>query len=143
MTKEQLLEAGEHLRGRYARLQEINSLTDQAIEAFGRNDTDAAALALDMRGEQMEQADECMERLHDLMQTLDQQDVSALKRLMHAGDLSEESLYSGFSQEERDAAVKVAAISIRSREVLRDTIRKDEAMNRKITGKHTFYQGKD
>lgn len=143
MTKEQLLEIGRWLQKRCTHLKEIESLTEQASEAFGRNDSKSAALLLEMRGEQMEQADLCRERAGALMKDIGGLEFSALDRLMHAHTLSDDGLYERFSEEEKEAAARIAAVSIRSRAVLKETIRKDRRLNQKIAGKNTFYQGKD
>ncbi len=143
MTKEHLLEIGRQLQERCNYLKEIESLTEQALDAFGRNDTRAAAEALKLRGEQMEQADVCMEQVGLLMRNLTAEEFSAMDRLMHTQSLSDEALYRGFSDEEREAAARIAAAALRSRAVLKDTIGKDKVMNQRIAGKNTFYQEKD
>lgn len=143
MIKEDLLEIGKLLQERCNYFKEIDSLTEQAQEAFGRNDTRAAAAVLSLRGEQMEQADICMEQMDALRGNLTAEKISALDRLMRAQSLTDEALYSGFSEEEKEAATRIAAVVIRSRSILKETIRKDRMMNQRIAGKHTFYQEKD
>ncbi len=143
MTKDILLEIGRQYQARYSHLKEIDSLTDQVLDAFGRNDTRSASMLLEMRAGEMEKADLCREEAGALMKEMAGWEISALDRLLHAGRLDADGLYEPFTEELREAARMIAAVSIRSREILKDTITKDERLNRRIAGKNTFYQRKD
>ncbi len=143
MTKDILLEIGRQYQARYSHLKEIVSLTEQLLDAFGRNDTRSASMLLEMRAGEMEKADLCREEAGEIMKGLKGWEISALDRLLHTDTLDGEGLYEPFSEEQREAARMIAAVSIRSREMLKDTISKDERLNRKIAGKNTFYQRKD
>ena len=75
------------LQRRYGSVREIERLTGELAQAFERNDEISANMLLEMRAEEMEKADSCMEEIWQMGET----DREAYERLhsLVASDLSE------------------------------------------------------
>ena len=133
-----MLEVAKQLQGRYSCLQEIDRITRETQDAFSRNDTESARLLLSMRGECMDKADGYREKAEKLLYALDREEAKILLDLMH-----ERAGADDFPEQCRKEAGMIADVSGRSRKLLGNIIKRDQVMNRRITGKKSYYQKED
>ena len=118
------------LQRRYGSVREIERLTGELAQAFERNDEISANMLLEMRAEEMEKADSCMEEIWQMGET----DREAYERLhsLVASDLSE---FVANDVEEN----KIYEIRQRTCAILQELRAADQRLNKRIAGKKSYY----
>ena len=128
--KEVWLEIAKQLQAQYRYVCEIRRLTEEIGEVLGRDDTVSAQLLLGMRQEEMTHYDQCEEKIHILDSCF-----SGGKQERERHLRAKESLTS-----EEPMKKKAAELYQGIQNQLKLTIELDKRVNKRLTGKDSFYQ---
>ena len=118
------------LQRRYSAVSEIEKLTGELTEAFERNDDVSAALLLQMRADEMEKADMCLDEIWQFAEN-DRKAGEKLRALM----LSDPLVIEGESFEEK----KIYEIRQKIRVTAECLRAMDERLNRSVAREKSFY----
>ena len=119
------------LQKKYSSIRELDRLTRELEEVAARGDGISAAMVLDMRGEEMEKTEHCMEELWQLGEE-DREAYERLKVLLE----SDPSKARGETKEEE----MIYEIRRKTQEVLERLRRTDQRLNERMAGKKSFYK---
>lgn len=119
------------LQRKYGAIQEILRLTKELEEIVNRNDGISAAMILQLRGDEMVKAEQCMEELWQMGES-SKEAYDKLQVLM-TSDLDQAV---GTTKEEK----KIYEIRRRTRTVLDQVQAIDERLNRRLAGDKSFYK---
>lgn len=118
------------LQRKYSSIREIANLTKELEEAFARNDEVSATMLLQMRADEMEKIERCMEEIWRMGES-GREDNKNLRILI----TSDPAKATGASPEER----KIYEIRKKTQETLNSLRVADERLNRKLTGDKSYY----
>ena len=118
------------LQRKYGSIREVDRLTKELEEALGRNDEISADMILEMRGEEMEKADRCMEEIWQMGEE-NRENNERLQYLI-ASDLEH---VVGKTKEEK----MIFEIRRKTQKTIDGLRSIDQRLNQKITGKKSFY----
>ncbi len=121
------------LQRKYGAVQEIHRLTKELEAVLGRNDGVSAAMVLQMRGDEMIRAEQCMEELWQLGER-DRESYERL-RVLVTSDLDEAV---GSTKVEE----KIYEIRRKTRVILEQVQEMDQRLNRRLAGNKSFYRAK-
>lgn len=119
------------LQRKYGAVQEIRRLTRELEEVVSRNDGISAAMILQMRGDEMTRAEQCMEEIWQLGEG-GREDYERLRILVE----SDPDEAAGDTKEEK----KIYEIRRKTGIVLEETRKIDERLNRRLAGDRSFYK---
>ena len=119
------------LQRKYGAIQEILRLTKELEEIVNRNDGISAAMILQLRGDEMVKAEQCMEELWQMGES-SKEAYDKLQVLM-TSDLEQAV---GATKEEK----KIYEIRRRTRTVLDQAQAIDERLHRRLAGDKSFYK---
>lgn len=119
------------LQRKHTAVKEMYRLTKELEEIFARNDEVSAAMLLQLRGDEMEKADRCMEELWQ-MGEISKESYEKLSALITSDPLKAV----GKSKEEE----KIYEIRRKTQTVIEDLRRLDQRLNQRVGGKKSFYQ---
>lgn len=119
------------LQRKYGAVREIHRLTKELEEVINRNDGISAAMVLQMRGDEMTRAEQCMEELWQL----GERDRETYERL-HALVASDLDKAMGTTKEEE----KIYEIRRKTRTVVEQAQEIDRRLNKRLAGGKSFYQ---
>lgn len=118
------------LQRRYGSVREIERLTGELAQAFERNDEISANMLLQMRAEEMEKIDTCMEEIW-LMGETDRETYTRLHTLVTSDP---------FEAVTNDAEEhKIYEIRQRTCTILKELRKADQRLNKRIAGKKSYY----
>lgn len=118
------------LQRRFSAVSEIEKLTGELTEAFERNDDVSAALLLQMRADEMEKADMCLDEIWQFAED-DRKGGEKLRTLM----LSDPLVTEGENFEEK----KIYEIRQKIRVTAEHLRAMDERLNRSVAREKSFY----
>ena len=118
------------LQRRFSAVSEIEKLTGELTEAFERNDDVSAALLLQMRADEMEKADMCLDEIWQFAE-YDRKAGEKLRTLM----LSDPLVTEGENFEEK----KIYEIRQKIRVTAEHLRAMDERLNRSVAREKSFY----
>lgn len=119
------------LQRRYTAIQEIDRLTRELEEIIVRNDGISAVMMLQLRGDEMEKADRCMEEIWQMSEDSIQA-YEKVKSLV-SSDLQK---VVGESKEEE----KIFDIRRKTQTVIERLRRTDQRLSQRLAGEKSFYK---
>ena len=119
------------LQRRYNAVRELDRLTTELEDVVARNDGISAAMILQMRGDEMEKAEHCMEEIWQLGEG--SREAYAQLQLLVSSDLQKAV---GNTDEEK----KIFEIRRKTEDVLVRLRRTDQRLNKRLTGEKSYYR---
>lgn len=119
------------MQRRYNSFREISKLTDELQEALTRNDEVAAAMLLQMRGEEMAAADTSTEQIWVIAEH-NKDHAEIIKRLMY-GEAS------GDGEVLRPEEKKIFEIRQNTKQLIKRIQEIDRQMNQRVSGEKSYY----
>lgn len=119
------------LQRKYGAVREIHRLTQELEEVLSRNDGISAAMVLQMRGDEMMRAEQCMEDLWQMGER--NRETYERLRVLVTSDLDD--AVGGTKEEE-----KIYEIRRKTRTVLEQVQEIDQRLNRRLAGDKSFYR---
>ena len=118
------------LQRRYNAVRELDRLTTELEDVVARNDGISAAMILQMRGDEMEKAEHCMEEIWQLGEG--SREAYVQLQLLVSSDLQKAV---GNTDEEK----KIFEIRRKTEDVLVRLRRTDQRLNKRLTGEKSYY----
>lgn len=122
------------LQRKYGAVREIHRLTKELEEVIARNDGISAAMVLQMRGDEMTRAEQCMEEIWQLGET-DRETYEKLRNLV----TSDPDETAGATKAEE----KIYEIRRKTRTILEQVQEIDQRLNRRLAGDKSFYRTRE
>ena len=122
------------LQRKYGAIREIQRLTKQLEEVVARNDGVSAAMVLQMRGDEMERAEQCMEEIW-LLGESDRETYEKLRVLV----TSDPNEAVGATKTEE----KIYEIRRKTQTMLKQVQESDQRLNQRLAGEKSFYRIKE
>lgn len=119
------------LQRKYSSIRELDRLTKELEEVAARNDGISAAMVLEMRGEEMEKTERCMEELWQMGEE-NREVYEKLKVLLE----SDPAKAVGETKEEE----MIYEIRRKTQDVLDRLRRRDQRLNERVAGQKSFYK---
>ena len=119
------------LQRRYTAIQEIDRLTRELEEIIARNDGISAVMMLQLRGDEMEKADRCMEEIWQMSE--DSIEAYEKVKSLVSSDLQKAV---GKSKEEE----KIFDIRRKTQTVIERLRRTDQRLSQRLAGEKSFYK---
>lgn len=119
------------LQRRYTAIQEIDRLTRELEEIIVRNDGISAVMMLQLRGDEMEKADRCMEEIWQMSE--DSIEAYEKVKSLVSSDLQK---VVGESKEEE----KIFDIRRKTQTVIERLRRTDQRLSQRLAGEKSFYK---
>ena len=119
------------LQRKYSAVQEMYRLTRELEEVVSRNDGISAAMVLQMRGDEMLRAEQCMEEIWQLGER--DREIYEKVHMLVTSDLDSAA---GTTREEK----KIYEIRRKTRSVLQQLQEIDQRLNRRLAGDQSFYR---
>ncbi len=119
------------LQRRYNAVRELDRLTTELEDVVARNDGISAAMILQMRGDEMEKAEHCMEEIWQLGEG--SREAYVQLQLLVSSDLQKAV---GNTDEEK----KIFEIRRKTEDVLVRLRRTDQRLNKRLTGEKSYYR---
>lgn len=119
------------LQRKYNSVRELDRLTKELEEVAVRNDGISAAMVLEMRGEEMEKTEQCIEELRQMGEE-NREVYEKLKILLE----SDPAKAIGETKEEE----MIYEIRRKTQDVLDRLRRRDQRLNERVTGQKSFYK---
>lgn len=119
------------LQRKYSSVRELDRLTKELEEVAARNDGISAAMVLEMRGEEMEKTERCMEELWQMGEE-SREVYDKLKVLLE----SDPAKAVGETKEEE----MIYEIRRKTQDVLNRLRRRDQRLNERVAGQKSFYK---
>ena len=119
------------LQRRYNAVRELDRLTTELEDVVARNDGISAAMILQMRGDEMEKAEHCMEEVWQLGEG--SREAYVQLQLLVSSDLQKAV---GNTDEEK----KIFEIRRKTEDVLVRLRRTDQRLNKRLTGEKSYYR---
>lgn len=119
------------LQRKYSSVRELDRLTKELEEVAARNDGISAAMVLEMRGEEMEKTERCMEELWQMGEE-NREVYDKLKVLLE----SDPAKAVGETKEEE----MIYEIRRKTQDVLNRLRRRDQRLNERVAGQKSFYK---
>lgn len=119
------------LQRKYNSVRELDRLTKELEEVAARNDGISAAMVLEMRGEEMEKTERCMEELWQMGEE-NREVYEKLKVLLE----SDPAGAVGETKEEE----MIYEIRRKTQDVLDRLRRRDQRLNERVAGQKSFYK---
>ena len=119
------------LQRRYNAVRELDRLTKELEEVVARNDGISAAMILQMRGDEMEKAEHCMEEIWQMGEG--SREIYDRLQLLVSSDLQKAV---GKTEEEK----KIYEIRRKTEEVLVRLRRTDQRLNKRLAGEKSYYK---
>ena len=124
------LEIYKHLSRRYSHISEICRMTQELGDSISRDDQVSIHIIIEMRGEEMDKADDCHRAIMLLTDNLPPKEKAFVERCLNTGDSS------GIQGEFYG---KIAEISGNIRSVLSRCIEIDKVISCRTGGDQSFY----
>lgn len=119
------------LQRRYGAVREFDRLTGELEEFVARNDEVSASMILDLRGDEMEKADQCMEELRQMGES--SREIYEQLQALIASDLD---TVVGESTEER----KIYEIRRKTQDIIDRLRQRDQRLSERLAGEKSFYK---
>ena len=119
------------LQRRYNAVRELDRLSTELEDVVARNDGISAAMILQMRGDEMEKAEHCMEEIWQLGEG--SREAYVQLQLLVSSDLQKAV---GNTDEEK----KIFEIRRKTEDVLVRLRRTDQRLNKRLTGEKSYYR---
>ena len=119
------------LQRRYNAVRELDRLTTELEDVVARNDGISAAMILQMRGDEMEKAEHCMEEIWQLGEG--SREAYVQLQLLVSSDLQKAV---GNTDEEK----KIFFFFWKTEDVLVRLRRTDQRLNKRLTGEKSYYR---
>lgn len=119
------------LQRKYNSVRELDRLTKELEEVTVRNDGVSAAMVLEMRGEEMEKTERCIEELRQMGE--ENREVYEKLRILLESDPVKAI---GETKEEE----MIYEIRRKTQDVLDRLRRRDQRLNKRVTGQKSFYK---
>lgn len=119
------------LQRRYNAVRELDRLTTELEDVVARNDGISAAMILQMRGDEMEKAEHCMEEIWQLGEG--SREAYVQLQLLVSSDLQKAV---GNTDEEK----KIFEIRRKTEDLLVRLRRTDQRLNKRLTGEKSYYR---
>ena len=119
------------LQRRYNAVRELDRLTTELEDVVAGNDGISAAMILQMRGDEMEKAEHCMEEIWQLGEG--SREAYVQLQLLVSSDLQKAV---GNTDEEK----KIFEIRRKTEDVLVRLRRTDQRLNKRLTGEKSYYR---
>lgn len=116
---------------RYNSIREVSRLTEELADALARNDEVSVTMVLEMRADELGKFDDCTGELWQMCEHADCETVQKVRQLI----TSEPTEDAGESPEEK----KIYEIRRKTQTVIDQLRIVDERLNRKVTGKKSYY----
>ena len=128
--EEFLSEILRRVQRKYVHMIEIERLTKDMGHSLSRNDRESAELILNMRGQEMEQAETVKRELQIILQAMDGEEKEKMGSWLKGEETYEPDCFE---------ARKIVELSAQTQQVLNRTISLDKALNVKLAGKSSYY----
>ncbi|MCI8837198.1 MAG: hypothetical protein HFG74_03945 [Hungatella sp.] len=119
------------LQRRYSAIRELDRLTSELEETIIRNDGISAAMVLQLREDEMEKADRCMEEIRQMGES----DRESYEKVCSLVDVDPAKAVGGTKEEE-----KIFEIRRKTQAVIEKLRRTDQRLNFRVAGDKSFYK---
>ena len=119
------------LQRRYSAIRELDRLTSELEETIIRNDGISAAMVLQLREDEMEKADRCMEEIRQMGES----DRESYEKVCSLVDVDPTDAVGGTKEEE-----KIFEIRRKTQTVIEKLRRTDQRLNFRVAGDKSFYK---
>ena len=119
------------LQRRYTAIQELDRLTRELEEIIARNDGISAVMLLQLRGDEMEKADRCMEEIWQMSED----SIEAYEKIKSLVLSDLEKAVGGSKEEER-----IFDIRRKTQVVIERLRRTDQRLSQRLAGEKSFYK---
>lgn len=119
------------LQRRYSAIRELDRLTSELEETIVRNDGISAAMVLQLREDEMEKADRCMEEIRQMGES----DRESYEKVCSLVDVDPTDAVGGTKEEE-----KIFEIRRKTQTVIENLRRTDQRLNFRVAGDKSFYK---
>jgi len=126
------MEIAINVRKKYNKISELLDLTKQMADSLQRNDMISFEVLLNMRTDVILDIEDISNKTQSILQALEPNLAEKIRLLLYKKDLSHENLTST-EQKIRDIVSESARLTQR-------LVLQDEIINKKISGKDSFYQ---
>ncbi|MCI8294270.1 MAG: hypothetical protein HFH53_12180 [Hespellia sp.] len=130
--QELLLEILKRMQKNYMHITEIERLTKEMGDALSRNDQESVQLLLQMRQEEMDQADVARNEMRMITEVLSPEDRSEVEALFTEENVRTEDFES----------TKIVELSRQIMRVRERVIAIDQTISSKLAGKESYYQSR-